>query len=179
MLCRNALINGIPPLVLGMWSQFVGEGGAVGGEGARVEVAVADVDVDVDVDAREGACESRGGGEGGGEGEDAGAGADADVCAGERKVVLFAVGDGLRSGLVSIARSSGRVSMGARAIRVRVWRRGCCGAERTNRDRGGGPGSKSAKGGGRSANELNVGAKSRGDCEEMFELGVGGEPVRV
>ena len=160
---------------MGMWSQFVGEGGEVGGEGARVEVAVADVDVDVDVDAREGVCMSRGGGgEGDGEG-----GAGTGVCAGGRKVVLFAVGDGLRSGLVSIARSSGRVSMVARAIRVRVWRRGCCGAERVNRERGGGPGSKSAKGGGRSEKELNVGAKSRGDWEEMFELGVGGEPVRV
>ena len=158
---------------MGMCSQFVGEGGEVGGEGARVEVAVADVDVDVD--AREGVCMSRGGG-GDGEGE---GGAGTGVCAGGRKVVLFAVGDGLRSGLVSIARSSGRVSMVARAIRVRVWRRGCCGAERVNRERGGGPGSKSAKGGGRSANELNVGAKSRGDWEEMFELGVGGEPVRV
>ena len=172
MLCRKALISGIPP-VLGMCSQFVGEGGEVGGEGARVEVAVADVDVDVD--AREGVCMSRGGGgEGDGEG-----GAGTGVCAGGRKVVLFAVGDGLRSGLVSIARSSGRVSMVARAIRVRVWRRGCCGAERVNRERGGGPGSKSAKGGGRSEKELNVGAKSRGDWEEMFELGVGGEPVRL
>jgi hypothetical protein len=43
-----------------------------------------------------------------------------------------------------------------------------------NRDRGGGPGSKSAKGGGRSANELNVGAKSWGEWREMFVLGVGG-----
>lgn len=74
MLCRNALIRGIPPF-LGMWSQLalVGDGGPVGGEGARTEVAGADVDVDVD--AREDACESGGGGEGGGEGEGAGAGA--------------------------------------------------------------------------------------------------------
>jgi hypothetical protein len=48
-----------------------------------------------------------------------------------------------------------------------------------NLDRGGGPGSKSAKGGGRSANELNVGANSRGEWREVFVLGVGGVPDRV
>jgi hypothetical protein len=173
MLCRNALIRGIPPF-LGMCSQLVGEGGPAGGEGARSEAAAADVDVD----ASEDACESRGGGDGGGDGE--GAGAGTGVCAGARENFLVTVGDGLRSGVVSIARSSGRVSMGIRAIRVRVWRRGCCGAERMNRDRGGGPGSKSAKGGGRSANELNDGAKSRGEWKEVFPvLGVGGEPDRM
>ena len=161
MLCRNALISGP---VLGMWSQFE-EGGAGGGEGTA---AAADVETDVEVDAREGTGECKGGGEGGGEGESMGAGA------GVRGPVLVAIGDGLRGGAVAVGRSSGRVSMGTRPMRARVCRRGCCGAERVNRDRTGSPGSESVKGG-RAVNELNVGAKSRGEWKEVFVLGVGGE----
>jgi len=58
-------------------------------------------------------------------------------------------------------------------MRVRVCRRGCCGAERVNRDRDGSLGSGSDKGG-RAENELNVGAKSRGEWREETVLGVGG-----
>ena len=144
MLCRNALISGIPP-VLGMCSQFVGEGDVGGGEGVAA--------------AREDACV--------GEGERgcgrAGSGAG--------RPVLVAIGDGLRGGEVPIARSSGRESMGTRAMRVRVCRRGCCGAERTNRDRDGSLGSESGKGG-RAENEVNDGAKTRGEWWEELGLEV-------
>lgn len=163
MLCRNALISGP---VLGMCNQFEGEGGAGGGEGAGA-AAAADVETDVEADAREDTGEYKGGGEGGGEGESTGAGA------GVRGPALVAIGDGLRGGEMIVGRSSGRVSIGTRAMRVRVCRRGCCGAERVNRDRAGSPGSKSCKGG-RAVNELNVGAKSRGEWKEVFVLGVGG-----
>ena len=145
MLLRNAPINGIPA-VFGMCSQFEGEGAAGGGEGARATEAA---------DAREDTCEGEGEGEGERERERAGA----------YGLELVAIGDGLRSGEMFIARSSGRGSMGTRAMRVRVCRRGCCGAERVNRDRDGILGSESGKGG-RAENELNVGAKSRGEWRE-------------
>jgi len=147
MLCRNALISGIPA-AFGMCSQFEGERGAGGGEGAG-----AAADEDACEDAREGE------GEGEGKGESAGA------STGAWGPVLVDVGDGPRDGEVSIARSSGRVSMGTRAMRVRACRRGCCGADRVNRDRDGSLGSESSKGG-RAVNDLNVGAKSRGEGGE-------------
>lgn len=114
MLFRNAPISGIPLPALGMCSQFEGEGGAGGGEGAGA-AAAPDVDVETDavVDAREDACD-KGGGEGGGEGEGAAAGAGAG------RTAFVATRDGRRSRDVSIARSSGRVSIGTRATRVRV-----------------------------------------------------------
>lgn len=158
-LCRNALISGIPA-AFGMCSQLEGEGGAGGGEG---EGATADVSVGTDaaVDAREDACE--------GEGEEKGAGAGA----GAGGPVLVVVGDGRRGGEVSIARSSGRESMGTRAMRVRACRRGCCGEERMNRDRDGSTRSESGKEG-CAANDLNVGARSLGERREEPVLGVGG-----
>lgn len=68
------------------------------------------------------------------------------------------VGEGPRIGEPSVTESSGRVSIGARAMRVRACRRGGCDGGRWDRD---GPGSKSGELG-RAENELNEGAKRRG-----------------
>jgi len=74
-----------------------------------------------------------------------------------------AVEDGPGAGEGSMARSSGSVSIGARAMRVRAWRRGCWGAERPNRE-GRGAGSESddeSARGGRAEKDLNEGVKRR------------------
>lgn len=85
--------------------------------------------------------------------------------------VLVAVGDGPRCGRLSVAESSGSVSIGARAMRVRACRRGGGGEERKDRDDGPGPDPDSkSRGEGRAENDLNEVAKRRG-------IGMGGESV--